>query len=180
MTQKFRWAFYSTGYLAAYSGFLLLFFVGQNAEFYPNAKQFILKSHIASVVPWLFTCGMLFSIHVIPQLQAGITQGRKSGIWLVVLLIAMSLSGYAIQILPTAWGISTARLAHIVFGSGFALLFAGHLYVIRPVLSVAVSAVTAVSLLIALPFFLFKTAPEMPDEIQLKPMSAVETNLKKN
>lgn len=186
MTQKFRTAFYVTGYLAAYSGFLLLFYSGHNADFYPNAKQLILKTHIASVVPWLFTCGMLFSIHVIPQLQSGITQGRKTGIWLVVLLIAMSISGYAIQLLPTAMGISTARLAHIVLGSGFSLLFAGHLYLIRPTLRVAVSAVTGISLLMALPFFLLKAAPDMPDEIQLKPVtlgapgSAAQADLKKN
>ena len=94
-TQRFRLFFYSSGYLALYTGFLLIFFMARPADFYPTLRHLLLKSHIVTVVLWLFTCGMLFSIHVIPQLQARIQEGRKTGIVLIGLIALMSFSGFA-------------------------------------------------------------------------------------
>lgn len=170
-TPNFRFFFYLTAYFSAYSGFLLLFFFRKPPDFYPAWKQAILKTHIFSVATWLFLCGMLFSIHVIPQLKSRITVGRKSGIWLIVLLALMSLSGYAIQVLPTPAWIDLSRFAHLFAGIGFTALFGAHLALVRPRVRTALASATLVSLLVALPFFFLKTERTLPDEIKLNPVS---------
>ena len=180
MSSKLRFLFYATGYLSAYTGFLLLFFFRKPADFYPLWKQCLLKTHIAGVACWLFTCGMLFSVHVFPQLKAGITAGRKSGLALIALLLLMSLSGYAIQILPSQAGIDFVRIAHFLAGAAFTATFIGHLVLVRPRLRVALASATLVSCLVAAPFFFLKNQNDFPDEIQLKPLSAAESPIKKN
>jgi hypothetical protein len=167
---NFRFFFYLTGYLSAYTGFLLLFFFRKSADFYPSWKQALLKTHIFSVVAWLFLCGMLFSIHVIPQLRARIRVGRKSGIALIVLLMLMSVTGYGIQVMPTGVGIDLSRYGHLFSGIGFTVLFGAHLILVRPRLRTALASATLVSLLVALPFFFLKTELTLPDEIKLNPM----------
>lgn len=171
-SQSFRWSFYASGYVALYTGFLLLFFLERPADFFPVWKQLLLKVHIASVVLWLFTCGMLFSIHVIPQLKAGITKGRKTGIALIAILILMIISGYALQIISHLPSLSIMRYAHSVTGIAFTIFFAVHLFLIRTTLRTAILATLVVSLLGASPFFFLKAETSYPDEISLVPQAS--------
>ncbi len=174
LSPRFLWVFYAAGYLSAYTGFLLLFFFRKPPDFYPLWKQLLVKSHIVGVGIWLFTFGMLFSIHVIPQLKSGMRVGRRSGIFLVVVLVLMSLTGYGIQVMPTSWGIDLSRYSHLVTGMGFTALFVMHLVLVKPRLRLALVSATAVSFMLAAPFFLLKVENVFPDEIQLKPVSAVD------
>ena len=65
--------------------------------------------------------------HVLPKLQAGGPRARRSGIVLLALAGAMTLSGYALQtVADDAWRIATAWL-HGVTGTLFAVLLVGHL-----------------------------------------------------
>lgn len=168
---RFRVWFYAASYLSAYSGFLLMFFFGKSADFFPLWKQVLVKTHIFAVVLWLFLCGMLFSVHVFPQLRLKITKGKKSGLGLIALLVAMTFTGYGIQILPTPLGIDLSRYGHIVTGVAFSFLFVAHLALVRPRLRLALASATILSLLIAAPFFFLKSESQFPDEIKLAPLS---------
>lgn len=177
-TQRFRLFFYSTGYLALYTGFLLIFFMGKPADYFPTWRHMLLKSHIVAVVLWLFSCGMLFSIHVVPQLQARITAGRRSGIWLIVLLIVMSLSGYALQVVPSARALDLSRWLHIFSGAAFTLLLLSHLLLIKASVRLWLAATIFLSLVLTTPFWFLRQTDGLPDEIQLTPLSAPETQKK--
>lgn len=177
-TSRFRWSFYSTAYVAFYTGFLLVFFMTKPADFYPNLRHLLVKTHIVSVMLWLFTCGMLFSIHVFPQLQAGIKEGRRSGITLVVLVVAMTLSGYALQILPWQNLLGGTRWLHVVTGSAFALLLIGHLLLIKAEIRKWLIAAVTAGILLSLPFFTLQQKEAFPDEIRLTPQS--DAGQKKN
>jgi hypothetical protein len=171
ITSRFRAAFFAVSYVSSYSGFLLLFFFQKTADFSPLWKQALVKVHIVAVCIWLFLCGMLFSVHVFPQLRAHIPNGRKSGLLLIALLVLMTFSGYGIQILPSPGTIDLSRYAHVFSGIAFCLLFIAHLALVRPRLRVALASATLLSLLVALPFFFLKSEPVFPDEIKLAPMS---------
>ena len=177
-TQRFRLFFYSTGYVALYTGFLLIFFLTKPADFFPVWRHVLLKSHIVSVVLWLFSCGMLFSIHVISQLQARIETGKKSGIWLIVLLALMSLSGYAIQVMPGAKSLDVARWLHVFSGSGFTVLLVSHLLLIKASVRIWLLGALVLSLALAAPFALLKQTDTIPDEIQLTPKTDIDPQKK--
>ncbi len=172
-TQRFRIFFYSTGYVALYTGFLLIFFLAKPADFFPVWRHLLLKSHIVSVVLWLFSCGMLFSIHVIPQLQARIVAGKRSGIWLIVLLATMSLSGYAIQVMPGAKSLDISRWLHVFSGAAFTMLLISHLLLIKAAVKGWLVAALVLSLAMAAPFVLLKQVDIVPDEIQLTPKTDI-------
>lgn len=173
-TQRFRLFFYSSGYLALYTGFLLIFFMARPADFYPTLRHLLLKSHIVTVVLWLFTCGMLFSIHVIPQLQARIQEGRKTGIVLIGLIALMSFSGFALQIVSSAAAMDYARWLHIITGAAFTALLLIHLVLIKASFRIWIATVLVASLLLAIPFYLLKPKDNFPDEIRLTPGAGTE------
>lgn len=177
-TTRFRTAFYSSGCLGFYTGFLLGFLMMHPADFYPLLRQTLLKLHIASVAVWLFTCGMLFSIHVIPQLQAGITQGRRTGILLIALIASMTLSGYALQVLPWAGILDTTRWLHVATGTGFVALLVVHLLLTKTELRTWIIMSLVTSILLFLPLLFLEKPDTFPDEIKLVPQT--ETDVKKN
>lgn len=169
---KFRLAFFAFTYLSTYSGLVLLYFHERSADFFPALRQITLKAHIFSVAIWLFLCGMLFSIHVIPQLVQKIKDGRKSGIALVYLLVAMAITGYAIQVLPGVREIDISRHLHIIISLAFTGFFIFHVYLIKPSYRYALTAAVIVTALLVAPVFLLKQeAPTLPDEIQLTPLN---------
>jgi hypothetical protein len=170
MSKPFRIFFYATAYPALYTGFLLIAFLGKPADLYPVLRQVLLKIHILTVVLWVFSCGMLFNMHVIPQLQAGIRAGRRTGILLVVVLILMVASGFIIQIFPSQAGLYLIRWSHTLAGIAFSLLFVFHLALIRAGFRKWIIATLAVSALVSLPLMLLKAPePVLPDEINLTP-----------
>lgn len=177
-TTRFRWSFYSTAYVASYTGFLLIFFMTKPTDFFPKLRHMLLKTHIVSVMLWLFTCGMLFSIHVFPQLQARVKEGRRSGISLVFLVIAMTLSGYALQVLPWQNLLASTRWLHVITGSAFVLLLIGHLLLIKAEIRKWLVAAVGAGILLALPFFTLQQNETFPDEIRLTPQS--DAGQKKN
>lgn len=171
---KFRFAFFAGAYLSTYSGLILLYFHERTADFFPLLKQIILKVHIFSVAAWLFLCGMLFAIHVIPQLVQKEKDGRRSGILLIYLLVGMVATGYAIQLLPGVREIDISRHLHIILSLAFTAFFLFHVYVVKPAYRHALTGVVFVTLLLVSPMFLLRqpVADTLPDEIQLTPATA--------
>ncbi|MBS0618096.1 MAG: hypothetical protein JSR44_07905 [Spirochaetes bacterium] len=111
-----------------------------------------------------------------------IRAGRRTGIGLVVLLAFMTLSGYAIQLLPDASAVRTTALLHTVLSLAFAAIFFLHLYLVRPFVRTALVLTSAAMLLLALPLFFIKPAENLPDEVKLFPLTqspAVQENLLK-
>lgn len=168
-TSRFRIFFYGTTWLSAATGLALGYFMLQPADFFPLLRQVLLKTHVAAVVVWLFLCGMLFSIHVIPQLVAQIRQGFYSGILLIGLVAAMTLSGFALQVLPWPQVLDTARWIHFCLSVLFVLQLVVHLLLVRPELKTRVIAVAIAGLLVLIPLFGLRQGEIYPDEIQLKP-----------
>lgn len=168
-TSRFRLFFYSTLSIATYTGFVLTVFMVKPADFFPLWRQAILKIHIASVVLWLFTCGMLFSMHVFPQLQAKIQQGRRTGLWLVGLIIAMTASGFALQIFALPSVVIPVRWLHTGSGTAFVLVLVFHLLLIRAEIRAWVIGTAAVVLLLVLPYLFLEAKESYPDEFSLTP-----------
>jgi hypothetical protein len=54
--------------------------------------------HVVAAPLLVFTCGLLWSNHVVPKLQAKGSRGRLTGLTLVAQLIPMVVSGYLIQV----------------------------------------------------------------------------------
>jgi thiamine biosynthesis lipoprotein len=171
---KFRIAFFAGAYLSTYSGLVLLYFHERTADFFPTLKQVTLKVHIFSVASWLFLCGMLFAIHVIPQLVLKEKDGRRSGIWLIYLLFSMVATGYAIQLLPGVREIDVARHLHIILSLAFTGFFLFHVYVVKPSCRRILTGVVVVTVLLISPMFLLRrdAAESFPDEIKLSPAAA--------
>lgn len=178
---KFRFAFFSGAYLSTYSGLILLYFHERTADFFPTLKQITLKLHIFSVAGWLFLCGMLFAIHVIPQLVQKEKDGRRSGILLIYLLVGMVASGYAIQLLPGVREIDISRHLHIVMSLAFTGFFLFHVYLIKPAYRHVLAGVVVVTVLLVSPMFLLRQpqVETFPDEIKLTPATPADS-LKKN
>lgn len=182
ISPKFRALFFVFSYLSIYSGIVLTCFRERPADLLPALRQITLKTHIVAVAIWLFLFGMLFTVHVIPQLVQKIRAGRRTGIGLVVLLAFMTLSGYAIQLLPDASAVRTTALLHTVLSLAFAAIFFLHLYLVRPFVRTALVLTSAAMLLLALPLFFIKPAENLPDEVKLFPLTqspAVQENLLK-
>lgn len=178
---KFRFAFFAGAYLSTYSGLILLYFHDRTATFFPVLKQAVLKAHIFSVAAWLFLCGMLFAVHVIPQLVQKEKGGRRSGILLIYLLLGMVASGYAIQLFPGVREIDISRHLHIITSLAFTGFFLFHVYLIKPTYRYALTGAVLVTALLVAPMFLLR-APQgesFPDEIQLTPISPVDGAKKK-
>lgn len=178
---KLRFAFFIGAYLSTYSGLILLYFHERAADFFPTLKQITLKLHIFSVAGWLFLCGMLFAIHVIPQLVQKEKDGRRSGILLIYLLLGMVVTGYAIQLLPGVHGIDISRHLHIILSLAFTAFFLFHVFLIKPAYRSALTGVVIVTVLLVAPVFLLRQpqAENFPDEIKLTPVTPAET-IKKN
>lgn len=171
---KFRFAFFAGAYLSTYSGLILLYFHEHTADFFPLLKQIILKTHIFSVAAWLFLCGMLFAVHVIPQLVQKEKDGRRSGILLIYLLAGMVATGYAIQLLPGVREIDISRHLHIILSLAFTAFFLFHVYVVKPAYRHVLTGVVVITLLLVSPMFLLRQpiTDSLPDEIQLTPATA--------
>ncbi|MFZ5629959.1 MAG: hypothetical protein ACOY5B_12575 [Spirochaetota bacterium] len=172
-TSRFRVFFYGTTWLSTATGLALVYFMLQPADFFPTLRQALLKTHVAGVVAWLFLCGMLFSIHVIPQLVARMRQGLRTGVLLIGLVAAMTLSGFALQVIPWPPVLETARWIHFYLSVLFVLLLIIHLLLVRPELKTWVIAIAVISLLALLPLMSLKQTEAFPDEIQLTPRSGV-------
>lgn len=168
-TSRFRIFFYGTTWLSTSTGLALVYFMLKPADFFPLLRQVLLKTHVAAVVAWLFLCGMLFSIHVLPQLAAKLRQGLRTGVTLIALVAAMTLSGFALQVIPWPQVLETARWVHFYLSVLFVLLLVVHLLLVRPELKTWVVALAVSSLLVLLPLMTLKQVDVFPDEIQLTP-----------
>jgi len=171
ISPKFRALFFVFSYLSIYSGIVLTCFRERPADLLPTLRQITLKTHIVAVAVWLFLFGMLFTVHVIPQLVQKIRSGRRTGIGLVALLACMTLSGYAIQLLPDANALRTTAFLHTVFSLAFAAIFFLHLYVVRPFVRTALVMASAAMLLLALPIFFIRPTVNLPNEVKLVPLT---------
>lgn len=84
------------------------------------------KIHILTVPFLIFAVGMIFSNHIWKRICNGFSKSRTSGIFLLVLLILMTLSGYLIQIIDNQLLRQYSAYLHIGVSVAWSLVFSYH------------------------------------------------------
>jgi len=84
------------------------------------------SAHVVAAPFLVFAVGLVARHHVFGKLRDGRPDGRRSGLSLWLLVVAMIASGYLIQVITHELARSTIGQVHLAVGAAFALLYAGH------------------------------------------------------
>jgi hypothetical protein len=97
------------------------------SAYHHPAQPWALDVHVLGAPLLVFAVGWFFGTHVLPKLQGGGPRARRSGVVLLAIAAAMTVSGYLLQTVAD----DTVRVAtawvHGVTGTLFAALLVGHL-----------------------------------------------------
>ena len=83
-------------------------------------QPWLLKLHILSAPIMVFGIGMIVMRHIWPHFRNGLKQGRRSGIWSMLLTVPMVLTGYALQVFTSGSWLTALGYAHFALGIAFA------------------------------------------------------------
>ena len=94
-------------------------------------QPWFLKAHIV-VSPFLiFAVGTITLHHIWMHYRSGQARGRHTGIVTGLVTVPMILSGYLIQVITSVGWVKAMAIAHIVFGTVYALGLSAHQVAIR-------------------------------------------------
>jgi hypothetical protein len=113
-----------TGLAYAFMRYLMVSDDPFSAHAHP-LQPWALSVHVMTVPVLVFAVGWFWGWHVIPKLR-GERTARSSGLALLALVVLMTISGYALQVVSTDVVRSVLGWTHGLSGSGFAVLLTGH------------------------------------------------------
>jgi len=88
--------------------------------------------HVLAAPVWLVVFGVLWQAHALPKLQSREVARRRSGIWLLVLSVAMAASGYLRQVSVEDWARSLWGVTHVATSLVWLLALAIHVLLRQP------------------------------------------------
>jgi uncharacterized membrane protein YidH (DUF202 family) len=87
----------------------------------------MLAAHVVVAPLLLFILGWTFSNHMLPKYRFGNGENRKSGLWSMLLIVPMALSGYLLQIATSDALRHAMEIAHWVSSGLFVIGYVIHL-----------------------------------------------------
>ena len=88
-------------------------------------QPLVLKIHIVAAPLFVFAVGAVFVRHIWKQWRSGVAQGRSSGLWLMLTIFPMVLSGYLIQTVTTEsllfWLVAIHLITGTIYIAGYAI-----------------------------------------------------------
>ncbi len=94
-------------------------------------QPWLLKAHIIVSPFMIFAVGVITTRHIWQHYRSGQQRGRHTGITTALVTVPMILTGYLIQVMTTMGWVSAMAIAHIVFGTVYALGLSAHQLVIQ-------------------------------------------------
>ncbi len=88
-------------------------------------QPLVLKIHIVAAPVFVFAVGAVFTRHIWKQWRNGVDQGRRSGVWSMLTIFPMIVSGYLIQTVTVEsvlfWLVAVHLVTSAVFLAGYAI-----------------------------------------------------------
>jgi hypothetical protein len=91
----------------------------------------LLKAHILAAPIAVFAIGLIFRRHALARMRGGETNGRRSGVLMLWLMLPLTLSGYLVQVFVEPTPVRAAGWSHAGLGVCFLL---GYLFHPKPAL----------------------------------------------
>ena len=95
-------------------------------------QQWLLKAHIMVAPFMIFSVGIITTRHIWRHYRNGQDRGRHTGITTALVTGPMILTGYLIQVMTSMGWVSAMAIAHIVFGTVYAVGLSAHQLAIKP------------------------------------------------
>jgi len=95
-------------------------------------QPWLLKAHIMVSPFMIFAVGIITTRHIWQHYRGGLAQGRHTGIITALVTVPMILTGYLIQVMTSMGWVKALAIAHIVFGTVYALGLSAHQLASRP------------------------------------------------
>jgi hypothetical protein len=127
-----RWAVWSTSVATVLTGVIYLWMKYLMVSDDPFAvvnhpwQPLMLKLHILVAPLLTFSLGVVALRHIWRHLKAGMREGRRSGLWTLVAVGPMILTGYLIQAVTQEGWLAAMAYSHIGFGLAYALALLAH------------------------------------------------------
>lgn len=93
-------------------------------------QPWLLKAHIVAAPFLVFAVGTITLRHIWRHYRSGQSTGRRSGVTTMLVTLPMILSGYLIQVVTEAGWLRAMVIAHLVFGTLYALGLSIHQFAI--------------------------------------------------
>jgi hypothetical protein len=87
----------------------------------------MLSAHVFVAPFVVFAFGWMFGNHIWPKFRFGDPRNRKSGLWSMMLIVPMTLSGYLMQISTNETLLMAMKVAHWATSAVFVIAYAAHL-----------------------------------------------------
>lgn len=132
MTKVERNTIFTINYLVVITSFVYFiakYFLEIEGEWGPETHPLTIifqKVHILTVPFLVFAVGMIFSNHVWKRIETGYKKSRNSGIFLLILLILMSVTGYLIQITDNQNFREYSAYIHVAVSIIWSVIFSYH------------------------------------------------------
>ncbi|MEH0860803.1 hypothetical protein [Halobacteriovorax sp. DPLXC-1] len=132
MTRAERNTIFTINYLVLITSiiyFIAKYFLAIEGEWGPETHPLTIifqKVHVLTVPFLIFAVGMIFSNHVWKRIESGYKKSRTSGIFLLVLLVLMSLTGYLIQVVDGQVFREYSAYLHIAVSVIWSVVFSYH------------------------------------------------------
>ena len=88
-------------------------------------QPLVLKIHIVAAPVFVFAIGAVFVRHIWKQWRSGVGRGRRSGLWLMLTIFPMIISGYLIQTVVVEnvlfWLVAVHLITGTVYITGYAI-----------------------------------------------------------
>lgn len=91
-----------------------------------------LSLHVIVSPLLLFGLGWIFGDHIWPKFRHGNGKNRRSGVWSMVAIVPMTLSGYLMQIATEDAIRNAMTWAHWVSSAVFTVAYVAHLFIRKP------------------------------------------------
>ena len=132
MTRFERWSIWSSAVATGLTGlgFFWAKYLVDSSELWAVVNHplepWLLKIHIVVAPVFVFAVGLITTRHILVHIRTRVSQGRRSGMAMVWLMIPMVGSGYLIQVVSATGWLTWIALVHIVTGTVFLLAIVAH------------------------------------------------------